>query len=207
MPGSLHGRFQGTARFFEETLAKEPILMLTAIISVYIVLGILYESFIHPVTILSTLPSAGLGTVLALTALDTEFSVMAFIGVILLIGIVAKNAIMMVDVAIDAERHRRLAPRDAIYHACLLRFRPIMMTTTAALLGALSLALGLGEGVELRHPLGISIVGGLIVSQMLTLYTIPVTYLYLDRFRVRPEVLAQTDRPPAVVAQKELTDA
>jgi multidrug efflux pump len=207
MPGSLHGRFQGTARFFEETLAKEPILVLTAIISVYIVLGILYESFIHPVTILSTLPSAGLGTVLALTALDTEFSVMAFIGVILLIGIVAKNAIMMVDVAIDVERHRGLEPPDAIYHACLLRFRPIMMTTMAAPLGALPLALGLGEGVELRHPLGISIVGGLIVSQMLTLYTTPVTYLYLDRFRVRPRVLAQADRPPAVVAQKELTDA
>jgi len=207
--GSLHGKFQGTARFFEETLAKEPILVLTAIICVYIVLGVLYESFIHPVTILSTLPSAGLGTVLALRALDAEFSVMALVGVILLIGIVTKNAIMMVDVAIDAERHRGLEPRDAIYDACLLRFRPIMMTTMAALLGALPLALGLGEGVELRHPLGISIVGGLIASQMLTLYTTPVIYLYLDRFRWRAKVSAQTDRPATTVPQKELagTDA
>jgi multidrug efflux pump len=204
MPGNLHGRFQGTGRLFEETLANEPILVLTAIVSVYIVLGILYESLLHPITILSTLPSAGLGTLLALTALNTEFSVMALIGVILLIGIVAKNAIMMVDVAIDAERHRGFETRDAIYQACLLRFRPIMMTTMAALLGAMPLALGLGEGIELRHPLGISIVGGLIVSQMMTLYTTPVIYLYLDRFRSRAKVVAHTDHSAAAVRKKEL---
>ncbi|HEV2549738.1 MAG TPA: efflux RND transporter permease subunit [Stellaceae bacterium] len=209
VPGSLHGKFQGTARLFEETLAREPILVLTAIVSVYIVLGILYESLIHPLTILSTLPSAGLGTVLALKALDTEFSVMALIGVILLIGIVAKNAIMMVDVAIDAERRRGLEPGEAIYHACVLRFRPIMMTTMAALFGALPLALGLGEGIELRHPLGISIVGGLIISQILTLYTTPVIYLYLNRFRSRAKGTAYTDHFSAVVREKQLekTDA
>jgi multidrug efflux pump len=148
------------------------------------VLGVLYESYIHPITILSTLPSAGLGAVLALMALNTEFSIIALIGVILLIGIVKKNAIMMIDFAVDAERTQRLTPQQAIYQACLLRFRPIMMTTMAAMLGALPLAIGGGDGAELRQPLGISIVGGLIVSQLLTLYTTPIIYLYLDRFRL-----------------------
>ena len=182
VPNAVRGSFQGTARAFQQSLDNQPWLILAALLTVYIVLGVLYESYVHPITILSTLPSAGIGALLALIIFHTEFSMIALIGVILLIGIVKKNAIMMIDFALDAERTRGRNSRDAIFEACMLRFRPIMMTTMAALLAAIPLALGAGDGAELRRPLGISIVGGLIVSQMLTLFTTPVVYLYLDRF-------------------------
>jgi multidrug efflux pump len=189
MPASISATFQGTAAAFLRSLSNEPILILAALVTVYIVLGILYESYIHPITILSTLPSAGVGAILALLLCRTEFSIIALIGIILLIGIVKKNAIMMIDFALEAERKEGKAPLDAIYEACLLRFRPIMMTTMAALLGGLPLALGSGVGSELRRPLGITIVGGLILSQILTLYTTPVVYLAFDwiahRFQFR----------------------
>ena len=207
-PGSITGSFQGTARAFQAGLDSQPWLILAALIAVYIVLGMLYESYIHPITIISTLPSAGVGALLALLAFKTEFSIIALIGVILLIGIVKKNAILMIDIAIAAERNENKSPHDAIFQACLLRFRPIMMTTMAALLGAIPLAIGAGDGAEMRRPLGISIVGGLIVSQLLTLYTTPVVYLYLDRFRLwcrsvvsKRKALTSARKPGGVVLE------
>jgi multidrug efflux pump len=181
LPADIHGIFAGTAATFQGSLNSEPILILAALVAVYIVLGVLYESFVHPLTIISTLPSAGVGAVLALLLFHMEFSIIALIGVILLIGIVKKNAIMMIDFALAAERTEGMSPYESIRQACLLRFRPIMMTTLAAMLGAVPLALGTGDGAELRQPLGISIVGGLIVSQVLTLYTTPVVYLMMER--------------------------
>jgi multidrug efflux pump len=199
LPQSVVATFQGTAASFLASLSNEPLLILAAIITVYIVLGVLYESYIHPITILSTLPSAGVGAILALLIFRIEFSIIALIGLILLIGIVKKNAIMMIDFALEAERKEGKAPLEAIYEACLLRFRPIMMTTMAALLGALPLALGTGVGSELRRPLGITIVGGLLLSQLLTLYTTPVVYLAFDwlgrRVRERFHMVPAAEEP------------
>ena len=193
-PASLTALYQGSAKVFETSLASQPYLIAAAIIAVYIVLGILYESFIHPITILSTLPSAGVGAFLALIALGYDFSLIALIGVILLVGIVKKNAIMMIDFALVGERHRHLTPEQSIYEACLMRFRPIMMTTMAALLGSLPLALGSGAGSELRRPLGIAIVGGLLLSRFLTLFTTPVIYIYLSKLTRR----ARRDQQPRI---------
>ncbi|MDQ6916806.1 MAG: multidrug efflux RND transporter permease subunit [Pseudomonadota bacterium] len=195
VPPTVRGTFQGTARAFQDSLNSQPWLILAALLTVYIVLGVLYESYVHPITILSTLPSAGVGALLALMMFQKEFSVIALIGVILLIGIVKKNAIMMIDFALDAERKNNRSSREAIFEACLLRFRPIMMTTMAALLAAVPLALGTGDGAEFRAPLGIAIVGGLIVSQMLTLFTTPVVYFYLDRFSIWTRRLRDRQRP------------
>jgi multidrug efflux pump len=202
MPATVRGSFAGTARMFQASLAGQPLLILAAVLAVYIVLGILYESFIHPLTIISTLPSAGLGALVALLACGMELNVMSLIGIILLIGIVKKNAIMMIDFAIDAERTRGLAPAEAITEACLLRFRPITMTTVAALLGGLPLALGTGPGAELRWPLGVSIVGGLVASQLLTLFTTPVVYLCLDALRPASRAASRVPAatPPPLVA-------
>ncbi len=198
LPGSVQINFQGAALAFRASLANELWLILAAIVTMYIVLGVLYESFIHPVTILSTLPSAGVGALLALMVSGNDLSIIAIIGIILLIGIVKKNAIMMIDFALDAERNEGMTPRDAIFQACLLRFRPIMMTTMAAILGALPLMIGWGEGSELRHPLGIAMVGGLILSQALTLFTTPVIYLAFDRLARRVDARHATNARPAI---------
>jgi multidrug efflux pump len=186
-PETVRGAFAGTAQAFQASLSTEPYLIATALLAVYIILGILYESFIHPLTIISALPPAGVGAVLALMLTNTDLSLIAVIGVILLIGIVKKNAIMMIDFALAAEREEGKNSRDSIFEACQLRFRPILMTTMAAILGAVPLAFDSGTGFELRRPLGIAIIGGLIVSQVLTLYTTPVVYLYMDRFRLRAD--------------------
>jgi multidrug efflux pump len=185
MPATVHGFFSGTAQAYQASLATEKYLIITALLAVYIVLGILYESLAHPLTIISTLPSASVGAMIALMLFNIDLNVISIIGIILLIGIVKKNAIMMIDFALVAERQEGKNTRDAIFEACMLRFRPIMMTTTSAMFGALPLAFGAGTGSELRRPLGITIVGGLLLSQLLTLYTTPVVYLTMDRLRLR----------------------
>jgi multidrug efflux pump subunit AcrB len=195
--------FSGTAQAFKDSLSSEPLLIVFALVTVYIVLGMLYESYIHPITILSTLPSASVGALLALIVFKTEFSIIALIGIILLIGIVKKNAIMIVDFAIEAERDHGLSPEEAVRQACVQRFRPIMMTTMAAILGGVPLAIGGGTGAEMRQPLGITIVGGLLVSQMLTLYTTPVIYLVMDRFTKGQRSAAKARRHPLQVAPAE----
>jgi multidrug efflux pump len=200
LPLSVQAAFQGTAASFQASLTNEPLLILAALVTVYIVLGVLYESYIHPVTILSTLPSAGVGACLALLICREELSVVALIGIILLIGIVKKNGIMMIDFALEAERKDGKSPEEAIYQACLLRFRPIMMTTMAALLAGFPLALGTGIGSELRRPLGISMVGGLILSQILTLYTTPVIYIFFDRLASRRRAALGADEAASVPA-------
>jgi len=185
MPSDMIGGFAGTALVYQQSLSGEFLLVIAALVAIYIVLGVLYESFVHPLTIMSTLPSAGVGAILALLAFGTQFTIIALIGMILLLGIVKKNAILMIDFALEAERQDNMDSREAIFHAAVIRFRPIMMTTSAAMLGALPLCFSFGVGSELRQPLGISIVGGLMVSQVLTLYTTPVVYLVLDRLRLR----------------------
>jgi multidrug efflux pump len=200
MPTSIHSSFQATAAAFQSSLSNEIWLILAALVTVYIVLGVLYESYIHPLTILSTLPSAGVGALLALLIFGTPFSVIAMIGIILLIGIVKKNAIMMIDFALEAERKEGKTPEESIYQASLLRFRPIMMTTLAALFGGVPLALGRGTGSELRHPLGVTIIGGLLVSQVLTLYTTPVVYLFFDRLAQRFSRFRVGNEMPAEVS-------
>ncbi len=199
IPDTIHADFAGDVQAFKQSVSAQPLLLLAALIAVYIVLGVLYESLAHPLTIISTLPSAGLGALLALQISGTELTVIAFIGIILLIGIVKKNGIMMVDFALDGERRRGLSPQQAIHEACLARFRPILMTTMAAMLGALPLVIASGPGSELRRPLGITIIGGLLVSQMLTLYTTPVIYLLLDRLHRKLGGASSTfiRRPPS----------
>ena len=200
MPTSIQAEFQGAAAAFENALRNEPLLILAAVITVYIVLGILYESYVHPLTILSSLPSAGLGALVLLLVTRTDFSIIALIGLVLLIGIVKKNAIMMIDFALEAERRQGMSPREAIVQASILRFRPIMMTTLAALFGAIPLAFESGTGSELRNPLGITIIGGLLLSQLLTLYTTPVIYLAMERLKAR------VSRPQALQTELALPD-